>query len=157
MTATVPRFRIRSAEDRVRFLASEASNHWVADRRIALEVQECESVVAEVNGLHDEISDLDCVLHSWFLDNDTFDEALYDQLRSLFAGWLNVARSIREDATRVAGTGHSVRGLEALSKGIREVAAALNPSYDMTPAMEALQDAAVAEHRAGRFVDGFID
>ena len=114
-------------------------------------------MVDEVNELRLEISDLDCVVHMWLTDNDTFDDELNAKLTKLFAGWLNVAKNIGKSTAELVGAGYGVRGIEELRTGIREVESALAPSYEMTTAMKMRLEAAQAEHTAERTIDGLFD
>ena len=131
MTATVSRFRLRAAEQRVGFLESESG------------CDDPEGVAEELNVLCAELNRLDSRLQEAYFDGLPYSDVLSGGVADLFRRWLAVARAVETTA-----------GADELRRNVREVAAMLAPSDGIGGETERLRDAALAEHARGETVAG---
>ena len=139
MTATLSHFRVRSAEQRVGFLEREAE-------RLPTDEDEQVEVTAEVNRLYAELTLLDGRIQEAYFDGLPYSDDLNGKVTGLFRRWLTLAQKVQATA-----------GTEQLLQNIREVAAALNPSDEMSEGIERLRDAALEQNAAGLTVAELVD
>ena len=119
---------------------------------------DAQDVVRDLNRHFEDILDLDRNVRDWYANGNEYDDRLNDAIEDLMQDWTRAGGSLIRIVSRFERSGFQVEGADRLRANYREGSAIVGPEPEtLSTAQSEIRDRAVADHRAGKTVDGLID